>query len=148
MKVILTQDVKSLGKKDDLVNVSDGYAKNFLFKKNLAVEANADNLNIMKSKKSAEKAREEKNIEQAKELAATLEKTEVVIKTKAGDGGKLFGSVTNKDVADELKKSHNIDVDKKKIQLESVKSVGTYVADIKLYTGVSAKVNVKIEGID
>ena len=148
MKVILTQDVKSLGKKDDLVNVSDGYAKNFLFKKNLAVEANADNLNIMKSKKSAEKAREEKNIEQAKELAATLEKTEVVIKTKAGDGGKLFGSVTNKDVADQLKKSHNIDVDKKKIQLESVKSVGTYVADIKLYTGVSAKVNVKIEGID
>ncbi|HHV29551.1 50S ribosomal protein L9 [Acetivibrio mesophilus] len=146
MKVILKQDVKGLGKKESLVDVSDGYARNFLLPKGLAVEANATNMNIMQSKKEAEKNKKDRELAQAKELADKIKKIVVTLKAKAGENGKLFGSMTSKDVSDYLKKQHNLDIDKKKINLpDSMKALGTYEADVKLYPGVSAKLTVKIE---
>ncbi|ABN53459.1 MAG TPA: 50S ribosomal protein L9 [Hungateiclostridium thermocellum] len=146
MKVILKEDVKGLGKKESLVEVSDGYARNFLIPKGLAVEATAANINIMQTKKEAEKNRKERELAQAKELAEKLKGIVVTLKAKAGENGKLFGSMTSKDVSDYLKKQHNLDIDKKKISLpESMKSLGTYEAEVKLYPGVSAKLTVKIE---
>ncbi|NLD50508.1 MAG: 50S ribosomal protein L9 [Clostridiaceae bacterium] len=146
MKVILKEDVKSLGKKEELVDVNDGYARNFLIPKGLAVEASSTNLNIMKTKKDAEKSKKDRELAQAKELAEKLGKTTVVLKAKAGDNGKLFGSITNKDVSDVLKKDHKLDIDKKKISMaDSMKSLGSYSVEVKLYPGVSAKLTVKIE---
>jgi len=134
MKVILKEDVKGLGKKESLVEVSDGYARNFLIPKGLAVEATAANINIMQTKKEAEKNRKERELAQAKELAEKLKGIVVTLKAKAGENGKLFGSMTSKDVSDYLKKQHNLDIDKKKISLpESMKSLGTYEAEVKLY---------------
>lgn len=146
MKVILKEDVKSLGKKEDLVDVNDGYARNYLIPKGLAVEASSANLNIMKTKKDAEKSKKDRELAQAKELAEKLNKTTVVVKAKAGDNGKLFGSITNKDISDSLKKDHKIDVDKKKISMDdAIKSLGKYTVEVKLYPGVSAKLAVSIE---
>ncbi len=146
MKVILKQDVKGLGKKEDMVNVSDGYARNFLFPKGMAVEASASNINVMNTKKDAEAKRKSKELAEAKELAEKLSKIQVVIKTKAGENGKLFGSITSKDISENLKDKHGIDIDKKKINLdESIKSIGTTAADVKLYAGVSAKLTIKVE---
>jgi len=114
--------------------------------KSLAVEATAANINIMQTKKEAEKNRKERELAQAKELAEKLKGIVVTLKAKAGENGKLFGSMTSKDVSDYLKKQHNLDIDKKKISLpESMKSLGTYEAEVKLYPGVSAKLTVKIE---
>jgi len=119
---------------------------NFLIPKGLAVEATAANINIMQTKKEAEKNRKERELAQAKELAEKLKGIVVTLKAKAGENGKLFGSMTSKDVSDYLKKQHNLDIDKKKISLpESMKSLGTYEAEVKLYPGVSAKLTVKIE---
>jgi len=110
------------------------------------VEATAANINIMQTKKEAEKNRKERELAQAKELAEKLKGIVVTLKAKAGENGKLFGSMTSKDVSDYLKKQHNLDIDKKKISLpESMKSLGTYEAEVKLYPGVSAKLTVKIE---
>lgn len=146
MKVILKQDVKGLGKKEDMVNVSDGYARNFLFPRGLAAEANASNINIMNTKKEAEKTRRDRELAQAKALAEKLGTIEVVIRTKSGGSGKLFGSITSKDISDKLKSSHNIDIDKKKIVLpEPIKNLGTTEVEVKLYPEVSAKLTVKIE---
>lgn len=145
MKVILKEDVKSLGKKESLVDVSDGYARNFLIPKGLAVEANSANINVMKTKKEAEKSKKDRELAQAKELSEKIKKIVVVLKAKAGENGKLFGAMTSKDVADFLKKEHKLDIDKKKISIDSLKSIGTYEADVKLYPGVSAKLTVKIE---
>ncbi|NLP13143.1 MAG: 50S ribosomal protein L9 [Clostridium sp.] len=146
MKVILKEDVKGLGSKESLVNVSDGYARNYLIPRGLAVEATSVNMNIMKTKKEAEKTKKDRELAQAKELAGKLQKIEVVIKVKAGENGKLFGSITGKDIADYLKKNHKFDIDKKKIALsDSIKALGTYEAEVKLYAGVSTKLTVKIE---
>lgn len=146
MKVILKQDVKSLGKKESVVNVSDGYARNFLFPKGLAVEASTSNINVMNTKKEAEKHRKDKELAEAKALAAKINETTVVIKTKAGENGKLFGSITSKDIAERLKEQHKLDIDKKKINMEeAIKAIGTTGVDIKLYPGVSAKLTVKVE---
>ena len=146
MKVILKQDVKGLGKKEEMVNVSDGYARNFLLPKGLAVEASSSNINVMNTKKEAEKSKKDRELAQAKELAEKVNNVVVVLKAKAGDNGKLFGSVTTKDVADSLKKDHKIDIDKKKINIaDAMKSLGTYDAEVKLYPGVSGKLKVKIE---
>ncbi|MFZ5987985.1 MAG: 50S ribosomal protein L9 [Bacillota bacterium] len=146
MKVILKEDVKGLGKKESLVEVSDGYARNFLIPKGLAVEASSTNINIMKTRKEAEQSKKDRELAQAKELAEKLKTTVVVLKAKAGENGKLFGSITSKDVSDFLKKQHNLDIDKKKIGLpDSLKALGTYEADVKLYPGVSGKLTVKIE---
>lgn len=145
MKVILLQDVKSLGKKDDIVNVSDGYARNFLFPKKLAVEATVGKLNEISDKKSSLENKKKKELEQAKALAEKLNKVEIVIKTKAGVNGKLFGSITAKDIADLLNQKHKIEVDKKKIVLDdAIKSLGTYEVEIKVYPEVTAKVKVTV----
>ncbi|HOQ08321.1 MAG TPA: 50S ribosomal protein L9 [Clostridiales bacterium] len=146
MKVILKQDVKGLGKKDDLVNVSDGYARNFLFPKGLAVEANESNLNIVKTRKEAEKSRRDKELAQARKLAEELRNLEVVIRAKTGENGKLFGSITSKDISDKLKEDFGMDIDRKKIVMpDAIKATGTYEIDVKLYPEVSGRLKVRIE---
>jgi large subunit ribosomal protein L9 len=146
MKVILKQDVKGLGKKDDLVNVSDGYARNFLFPRGLAVEANQSNLNMMKTRKEAEKVKKDRELAQAKKLAEKLRSIEIVIKAKTGDTGKLFGSITGKDIADKLKEDFGLDIDRKKIVMpDAIRATGSYEIDVKLYPEVSSKLRVRIE---
>lgn len=146
MKVILKQDVKGLGKAEDLVNVSDGYARNYLFPRGLAAEASASNINIMNTKKEAEQNRKNRELAQAKELAARLKDVVVTIRTKSGENGKLFGSITSKDISDQLKKSYKIDIDKKKMVLpEPIKSIGNFEIEVKLYPEVSGKLAVKVE---
>lgn len=145
MKVILKQDVKGLGKKESMVEVSDGYARNFLFPRNLAVEATASNINVMQTRKDAETAKKQKEVAQAKALAEKLKSLTVTIKSRTGENGKLFGSITSKDIAEKLKSQHNIDIDKKKISADTFKALGTYQVDIKVYPEMSAKLTVKIE---
>ncbi len=145
MKVVLLQDVKDLGKKGELVNASDGYARNFLFPRKLAVEATTGRLKEIEDKKAAEKNRKEKELSAAKELADKLSKLEVLFRTKAGENGKLFGSITGKDVAEAIKAQHKIEVDKKKIVLhDAIKALGTYQVEIKVYPEVSTKISVKV----
>lgn len=146
MKVILQQDVKGQGKKGDVLNVNDGYGRNFLLPRKLAVEANESNMNVLKQKNDAEKARKDKELAAAKELAAKLGQTTVVLKTKAGENGKLFGSITSKDIAEELKKQHKLDLDKRKIVLDdALKSLGMVEVEVKICEGVSSKLKVSIE---
>lgn len=148
MKVILKQDVKGLGKKESMHEVSDGYARNFLLPRSLAVEASASNLNVMNTKKDAEKTKKDRELAGAKALADKLKAVTVVIKTKAGENGKLFGSITSKDISDQLKKDFNIDVDKKKIVLvDAMKTIGTTEVEAKIYPEVNAKFTVKIEQV-
>lgn len=144
MKVILKQDVKALGKKGDLVNASDGYARNFLFPKGLAVEANAAAMNEFNNKESAKKFHKAEEVKAAQADAERLEGKTFKFTAKAGANGKLFGSVTSKDVAAEIKKSLGVDVDKRKIVMEDVKSFGTVQAEIKVYQGITAKVFVQV----
>jgi large subunit ribosomal protein L9 len=146
MKVILQQDVKGLGKKESMVNVSDGYARNFLLPKGLAVEANSTNMNVMKTRNDAEKTRKDRELAKAQALADTLKGKVVVIKTRAGESGKLFGSISNKEIADRIKSSYSLDIDKKQVILpEAIRSLGTAEVDIKLYPGVSTRVTVSVE---
>lgn len=146
MIVILNKDVKGTGKAGDVVKVSDGYARNMLIPKGLATEATQGNVRQLEKQKAiaAEKKAEEKAA--AEKQAEEISKLTVVIKTKAGDGGKIFGSITSKDIAEALKKQHGIEVDKKKIQLSSpIKQTGEMSVDIKLYFEVSAKLKVTVE---
>lgn len=146
MIVILNKDVKGTGKAGDVVKVSDGYARNMLIPKGLATEATQGNVRQLEKQKAiaAEKKAEEKAA--AEKQAEEISKLTVVIKTKAGDGGKIFGSITSKDIAEALKKQHGIEVDKKKIQLSSpLKQTGEMSVDIKLYFEVSAKLKVTVE---
>ncbi len=146
MKVILTDDVKGQGKKGDMINVSDGYARNFLLPKGLATEATKTAINEMKGKADAKAYREEKELEAAKELAAKIESVSVTIESKSGDNGKLFGSITSADVADALKMQGHIVVDKKKIVLhDPIKSVGEYQLPVKVHAGVSATLKVTVK---
>ena len=144
MKVILQQDVKSLGKKGDLVNASDGYARNFLFPKGLAVEANASAMNDYNNKESAKKFHKAEEIKAAQEMASKLEGKTFSLKAKAGANGKLFGSVTSKDVSEKIKADLGIDIDKRKISMADIKAFGTVQAEIKVYQGISAKVFVQV----
>ena len=144
MKVILTQDVKSLGKKGDLVNASDGYARNYLFPKGLAVEANASAMNEFNNRENAKKFHKAEELKAANELAAKLEGKTFKLKAEAGASGKLFGSVTSKDVAKQIKADINVDIDKRKIVMEDMKAFGTVQAEIKVYQGISAKVFVQV----
>lgn len=144
MKVILKQDVKSLGKKGDLVNASDGYARNFLFPKGLAIEANASAMNEFNNKESAKKFHKAEEIKAAQAVADKLEGKTFSLKAKAGANGKLFGSVTSKDVAAKIKQDLNVDIDKRKIVMEDMKAFGTVQAEIKVYQGISAKVFVQV----
>lgn len=146
MKVILKQDVKGLGEKDSMVNVKDGYARNYLIPRGLAVEASQDNISNMNITKEAERSRKDRELEQAEILAEKLKNITVVIKAKAGENGKLFGSITNKDISEKLKSDFKFDVDRKKIVLPDViKSLGTTEVEIKLYPNVSTKLAVKVE---
>ena len=145
MKVILLQDVKSLGKKGELVKASDGYARNFLFPKGLAKEANAQAMNELKNAENSKQYKIETAIKKANEAKAMLEGETFKMTAKAGNGGKLFGSVTPKEISAEIKKQKGIDVDKRKITLDAdIKAFGTYNAEIKLYNGIIAKVKVQV----
>ena len=145
MKVILLENIKGVGKKDDIINANDGYARNFLFPKNKAVEANATNLAKLKAKQNSENHKKEVEKSEAEKLKEKLENISLRIEIKAGENGKIFGGVTAKEVSDELKKQKNIDIDKKKILLkETIKTVGIFNVDVKLYEGVIGKIKVNI----
>lgn len=145
MKVILLSDIKNVGKKDQVINASDGYARNFLFPKNLAVEANADNMKKLQDKKNSEAHKKDLEKAKAQEIAEKINKMELTISVKAGENGKIFGGVTSKEIAEELKKSLNESIDKKKIDLkETIKTIGSFSVDIKLYEGVNARLKLNI----
>lgn len=145
MKVILLKDVKSVGKKDAVVEVSDGYAKNFLLKGKLAVVADAKNMNILKTQESSRMYKKERDFEEAKKLAEKMKEMTLHFKVKAGEGGKLFGSITSKDISDKLLSEYKIETDKKKVYLDdSIKTAGITTVEIKLFEGVIAKIKVEV----
>lgn len=144
MKVILNADVKGLGKKGEMVNASDGYARNFLLPKNLAVEANAASMNELKNRVASKAHHIAEEKKAATESANKIDGKEIVIKAKAGANGKLFGAVTPKEIAAEIKSEFGIEVDKKKVSVADIKSYGEYTAEVKLYNGIIAKITVKV----
>lgn len=145
MKVILKADIKGVGKKDQVINASDGYARNYLFPKNLAVEANNSNMSKLQAKNDANQYRKDQEKEAAKELAKQIEQIALKIQVKAGENGKIFGGVSSKEIADNLEKQHGIKVDKKKINLkETIKTLGTQTIEIKLFEGVTGKLKVSV----
>ena len=145
MKVVLLQDVKSLGKKGDVVNAATGYARNFLLAKGLAVEADAKAMNEVKTKQAAADYHKQQELEAAKKLADSLNGKTIKVKAKAGSAGRLFGSVTNKEVAAAINEQFQCDIDKKKVSLEAdIKTFGTYGVEVKLPQGVSASLYVQV----
>ena len=147
MKVILTQDIKGVGKKDEIINANDGYARNFLFPKKMAVEANKQNMSLLQGRKDSANFKKEQDKEKAKELKDKISKIMLTIKVKSGENGKIFGSITSKEISTELKKQHNIEIDKKKIMLkEAIKEQGTFTIEIKLYEGIIGKLKINIIG--
>ena len=146
MEVILLEDVKSLGKKGQIVKINDGYARNFVLPKKLGLEATPKNLNDLKLKKANEDKIAKEKLEDEKEFAKVLEESTVVVKIKSGEGGRTFGSVSSKEIAQEAKKQLDFDIDKKKIVLdEPIRTLGTHVIQIKLHKDVTAKMNVKVQ---
>ena len=146
MKVILLQDIKSVGKKGQVLDASDGYARNFLLPKKMAVIADAANMNALKTKQEANKYKKDMSMAAAKELKEKMKDFELIFKIKAGDNGKIFGSVTIKDIADELNKKYFVEVDKKKVMLDdAIKNLGTYNVEIKLFEGISGTLKVSVE---
>ena len=145
MKVVLLADVKGQGKKNDIINVSDGYARNFLLPRKLAVEADAKVLNEIKGREDSRKHKIEVETAEAKALAAKLDSTLIKITASSGADGRLYGSITAKDIAEHLAKDHGITVDKRKIQLsDPIRAYGKFDLDVKLYTDVTAKVHVLV----
>ena len=144
MKVILLQDVKKIGKKGEVINASDGYARNFLFPKKLAEEATDSNLHILNNKKENERKQKLAEIEAAQKLASELKGKVIKVTSKAGESGKLFGAITSKDVAELIKAQYKIEIDKKKIVMDTIKLAGGYEIDVKLYPEVSTKMKVII----
>lgn len=145
MKVILTEDVKSLGKKGDIVNVNDGYARNFILKTNKGIEANAKNLNDLKLKKASDDKIAQEHYEAAVELGKKIEAGKIEVSIKTGEGGKAFGSVSSKEIAQEVKAQMNLEIDKKKVQLkDAIKALGTYEVPVKLHPKVTAKLKVVV----
>lgn len=145
MKVILKADIKGVGKKDEIINASDGYARNFLFPKNLAVEANAENMGKLKAKQDSNAFKKSQEKEEAMNIAEKLSKIILKIKVKAGGNGKIFGGVSTKEIAENLEKQYQIKVDKKKIVLdEAIKNLGMFDIEIKLFEGVVGKVKVNV----
>lgn len=148
MKIILTQDVKKVGKKGDLLEVKDGYARNALLPKGLAVEANAVNLNHRQMEQKAEDKRKQQELEEAQHIASLIHDKEVRLAVKTGEGGKVFGSVTSKEIAEEIHKKYDVKIDKKKIQLkEAIKALGGQKVTIKLHPNVVATVTVFVVGM-
>lgn len=144
MKVILNQDVKTLGKKGELVSVSDGYARNFLFPRKLASEANAQAMNELKNREQALQHKVLEERQTALDAAEKLEGKSLHLSAKAGSSGRLFGSVTAKEVAEQIEKEFGITVDKRRVSVEDIKSYGTYSVEVKLYQNIQAKLNVVI----
>ena len=148
MKVILNQDIKGKGKKGELVNVSDGYARNYLLPRKLAMEATNENLNIMHGQQESAEYKKQTELEEAKAIAEKMKEITVVLKEKAGENGKLFGSVTSKDIAEALKMQHHIKLDKKKFVLpDGIKTLGVTVVEVKLNQGITGKVKVSVESL-
>lgn len=144
MKVILMQDVKGQGKKGQTVNVSDGYARNFLLPKGLAVEATNAAINDMKGKDEAFAYKKQTELNEAKEMQEKLSKISVSLSAKAGSNGKLFGSVTNKDIAEGLLSQHHLKIDKRRFDMEDIKQAGAYEVSVKLYPDVVGKLKVVV----
>lgn len=145
MKIILLQDDKKLGKKGDIIEASEGYARNFILPKKIGVEATAKNMNDLKLQKANDEKKAKEILDAAKAMSADLESKQVIVKIKAGEGGKAFGSVSTKEIAAAYKEQHNIEIDKKKIQLpESLKNFGTYEVNVKLHPQVTGKLTVKV----
>lgn len=141
MKVVLLEDIKGSGKKGDLINVSDGYARNFLFPRKLAKEANAQAMNELKNAAEAKEHKLQMEIAAAKDAAAKIDGKSVKFTAKAGQGGRLFGSITAKEIAEEISRQFHVEIDKRKIELDTdIKAFGTYNCEIKLYSGITAKV--------
>lgn len=146
MKVILTADVKGKGYIGDIVNVNDGYARNFLFPKGLAKEATSQNLNVAKQQKQANEKRKLMERMSAEDAAKKLNGLKVVVKEKCGDNGRLFGSVTSKEISEAIKKQHGYDIDKKKIVMsDNIKDLGEFPLQIKVYAGITANITVSVE---
>ena len=146
MKVILLQDVKALGKKGEVVNVNDGYARNFILPKKLGVEANGKNLNDLKLQKNNEAKVAQELLDAAKKLAEELKAGKVVLTMKVGEGGRTFGSVSSKEIAEAVKEQMHLEIDKKKIQLkEQIKTLGTHIVSVKLHPEVTAELNVSVK---
>lgn len=144
MKVILLETIKGVGKKDEVINSSDGYARNFLFPKKLAVEANAENMSKLKAKQDSNAYKKYQEKKQAEKLAETLKGILLKIAVKSGENGKIFGSITAKEIADQLKQQYQIEVDKKKIDLkEPIKTFGSFQVNIKLFEGVIATLKIQ-----
>lgn len=147
MKIILLEDVKSLGKKDEIVNVNDGYARNYILPKKLGLEATPANLNALKLQKANEKKLEEERYQEALATKAKIEAMKVEIKVKVGDNGKLFGAISSKEVAAEVSAKYGIEIDKKKLQLaDGMKSLGEYTCKVKLHPKVAADLKVVLMG--
>lgn len=144
MKVILTSDIKNIGKKDDLIEVSDGYARNFLFPRKLAIEANDSNLNTLNYKKEKERQAHVQKINELQEIANNVRGKEIIIKTKIGSNGKLFGSITSKYICNEINSKFNLNIDKKKISFDQIKGLGNYPISIKLCPEVSFNMTLKV----
>ena len=137
MKVILLDNIKGVGKKDEIINASDGYARNYLFPRKLAVEANTENMSKLNNKKEANNYRKDLEKQEAEELAKKIKGILLKIKVKAGENGKIFGGVTSKEISENLKSQYNMEIDKKKIELkEPIKILGSFVVNIKLYEGI------------
>lgn len=146
MKIILTEDVKSLGKKGEIVEVNDGYARNYILPKKLGLEANGKNMNDLKLQKANADKLAKEQLEAAQEFARVMETKEVIVTMKGGEGGKVFGSVSSKEIAQEAKKQCQMEIDKKKIQLpEPIKSFGVYEVSVKLHPKVMGKLKVKVQ---
>lgn len=145
MKVILTTDIKGVGKKDQIINASDGYARNYLLPKKLAVEANNTNMAKLKSQNESKAFKKETEKKEAEKLAAKIKALTLTMTVRAGENGKIFGGVTAKEIAEELKDKYLIEIDKKKILLpETIKNLGTFTIDIKLYEGITAKLKLNV----
>ena len=145
MKVILLDNIKGVGKKDEVINASDGYARNYLFPKKLAVEANSENMSKLNNKKEANHYKKDLEKQAAEEMAKKLKGILLKIKVKAGENGKIFGGVTAKEISDQLKNQYQMDIDKKKIELkESIKSLGSFTTTIRLYEGVIGTLKIDV----
>lgn len=145
MKVILLKDVKNVGKKGAIVETSDGYARNFLFPRKLAQEATQGNLNTATAKQDAERKHKQRELEAANAMVAQLRDEQITIKVKTGEGGRLFGAITTKDLAAQIKEQLGHDIDKKKIVIDTIKGTGLYEAEIKLYPEVTGKLKILVE---
>lgn len=146
MKVILLQDIKNVGRREQIIEANDGYARNYLFPKKLAIEATKDNMLKLQAKKKADENRKNAEIEANKEVAKSIEKIELKIKAKAGENGKIFGGITSKEISEELKKQYKFDIDKKKIVVkDTIKNLGRFTIEIKFGDGIVAKLTIAVE---